>query len=154
MNRNRKIEGTGLGLAITKQFVELMQGTIDLESEYGKGTHFTIHIKQRVIEKANTADKASGATNDNSNAASKEIPMFTATKCRVLVVDDNALNRKLATTLLKFYNFDMDETDSGKGAIELVKEKAYDIIFMDHRHDILHGFLHIFLPPCFLYRAG
>ena len=139
MNRNRKIEGTGLGLAITKQFVELMQGTIDLESEYGKGTHFTILIKQRVIEKANTADKVSGATNDNGNAASKEIPMFTATKCRVLVVDDNALNRKLATTLLKFYNFDMDETDSGKSAIELVKEKAYDIIFMDHMMPEMDG---------------
>ena len=137
MNRNRKIEGTGLGLAITKQFVELMQGTIELESEYGKGTHFTIRIKQRVVEKANAVDKAAGDT--TGSAALKEIPMFTAPKCRVLVVDDNALNRKLATTLLKFYNFDMDETDSGQGAIDMVKEKAYDIIFMDHMMPEMDG---------------
>ncbi len=139
MNRNRKIEGTGLGLAITKQFVELMQGDIDVESEYGKGSHFTIHIKQRVVEKGTTGDKTADDTNDNSSAAPKEIPMFIAPKCRVLVVDDNALNRKLATTLLKFYNFDMDETDSGKGAIELVKQNAYDIIFMDHMMPEMDG---------------
>lgn len=138
MNRNRKIEGTGLGLAITKQFVELMQGDIDVESEYGKGTHFIIHIKQRVVDKTTAADKATGDA-IGSSAAPKEIPMFTAPKCRVLVVDDNALNRKLATTMLKFYNFDMDETDSGKGAIEMVKEKAYDIIFMDHMMPEMDG---------------
>ncbi len=139
MNRNRKIEGTGLGLAITKQFVELMQGNIDVESEYGKGSHFTIRIKQRVVEKATVIDKAADDTTGSGSASPKEIPMFTAPKCRVLVVDDNALNRKLATTLLKFYNFDMDETDSGKGAIELVKEKAYDIIFMDHMMPEMDG---------------
>ena len=139
MNRDRKIEGTGLGLAITKQFVEMMQGDISVESEYGKGTHFCIHIKQRVPAKQ-TMDVApnvpSGAggkeTAAGSDGAPKEIPFFTAPKCRVLVVDDNSLNRKLATTMLKFYEFDMQETDSGQSAIDLVKENAYDIIFMDH----------------------
>lgn len=139
MNRNRKIEGTGLGLAITKQFVELMQGDIDVESEYGKGSHFTIRIKQRVVEKANAVNRAAGDTTGSNSASPKEIPMFTAPKCRVLVVDDNALNRKLATTLLKFYHFDMDETDGGQGAIDLVKEKAYDIIFMDHMMPEMDG---------------
>ena len=139
MNRDRKIEGTGLGLAITKQFVELMQGDISVESEYGKGTHFCIHIKQRVPAKQTmdvTANVPSGAGGKEiaagSNGVPKEIPFFTAPKCRVLVVDDNSLNRKLATTMLKFYEFDMQETDSGQSAIDLVKENAYDIIFMDH----------------------
>ena len=134
MNRNRKIEGTGLGLAITKQFVELMDGDIQVKSEYGKGTHFIIHIKQRVVDKENDADVAV-----NDHVETKEMQMFTAPKCRVLVVDDNALNRKLATAMLKFYQFDMDEADSGKDAIELVKQKAYDIIFMDHMMPEMDG---------------
>ncbi len=146
MNRDRKIEGTGLGLAITKQFVELMQGDISVESEYGKGTHFIIRIKQRVVDKQTVADVSNVQSADrdkevvaNNHAASKEIPMFTARKCRVLVVDDNSLNRKLATTMLKFYEFDMQETDSGQGAIDLVKENAYDIIFMDHMMPEMDG---------------
>ena len=130
MNRTRKIEGTGLGLAITKQFVEMMDGTIDVTSEYGKGTHFIIHIKQQVVEKPAMAEKP---------AVPQENLFFKAPKCRVLVVDDNALNRKLATTMLKFYEFDMQETDSGQSAINLVKENAYDIIFMDHMMPEMDG---------------
>lgn len=139
MNRDRKIEGTGLGLAITKQFVELMDGDIQVESVYGKGSHFIIHIKQRIV------DKQTGAVAEvnKSETTDKDVPadtrteqpeklFFKATKCRVLVVDDNSLNRKLATTMLKFYEFDLQETDSGQGAIDMVKQKAYDIIFMDH----------------------
>ena len=130
MNRTRKIEGTGLGLSITKQFVELMDGTIDVKSEYGKGTHFIIHIKQQVVDKPVVTEEP---------AVPQEQLFFKAPKCRVLVVDDNALNRKLATTMLKFYEFDMQETDSGQGAIELVKENAYDIIFMDHMMPEMDG---------------
>ena len=145
MNRNRKIEGTGLGLAITKQFVELMQGDIRVESEYGKGTQFIIHIRQRVADKQTMDDGTDVQSADRekevvaNNHAAKEISMFTAKKCRVLVVDDNSLNRKLATTMLKFYEFDMQETDSGQGAIDLVKENAYDIIFMDHMMPEMDG---------------
>ena len=130
MNRTRKIEGTGLGLSITKQFVELMDGTIDVKSEYGKGTHFIIHIKQQVVDKPVVTE---------APAVPQEQLFFKAPKCRVLVVDDNALNRKLATTMLKFYEFDMQETDSGQGAIDLVKENAYDIIFMDHMMPEMDG---------------
>ena len=130
MNRTRKIEGTGLGLSITKQFVELMDGTIDVKSEYGKGTHFIIQIKQQVVDKPVVTEEP---------AVPQEQLFFKAPKCRVLVVDDNALNRKLATTMLKFYEFDMQETDSGQGAIDLVKENAYDIIFMDHMMPEMDG---------------
>jgi len=139
MNRDRKIEGTGLGLAITKQFVELMDGDIQVESEYGKGSHFIIHIKQRMVDGETGVVAEVGKSETVNKEVSIGIPLqqpeklfFKATKCRVLVVDDNSLNRKLATTMLKFYEFDLQETDSGQGAIDMVKEKAYDIIFMDH----------------------
>ena len=146
MNRTRKIEGTGLGLAITKQFVEMMDGTIDVKSEYGKGTHFMIHIKQRVVDKPAVEEAVLGKPDGNvkeaaedTRAVEQEKLFFKAPKCRVLVVDDNSLNRKLATTMLKFYEFDMQETDSGQGAIDLVKEKPYDIIFMDHMMPEMDG---------------
>ena len=135
MNRNRKIEGTGLGLAITKQFVALMQGDIQVESEYGKGTRFIIHIKQRVTDRNTIKEK----TLPSNTVEPKEIKMFTAKKCRVLVVDDNGMNRKLAIALLKFYEFDLYEADSGKKAIELVKQKDFDIIFMDHMMPEMDG---------------
>ena len=135
MNRNRKIEGTGLGLAITKQFVALMQGDIQVESEYGKGTRFIIHIKQRVTDRNTIKEK----TPPSNTVEPKEIQMFTAKKCRVLVVDDNGMNRKLAMALLKFYEFDLYEADSGKKAIELVKQKDFDIIFMDHMMPEMDG---------------
>ncbi len=131
MNRNRKIEGTGLGLAITKQFVEMMEGTIEVESEYGKGSHFIIRLIQQAIE--------TKAVTDTPVHTPDEKKFFTAPKCRVLVVDDNTMNRKLATTMLKFYKFDMQETNSGQGAIDLVKENAYDIIFMDHMMPEMDG---------------
>ena len=72
MNRNRKIEGTGLGLAITKQLVTMMQGDIQVESEYGKGTRFTIIIQQKVIDKRVISEK-----NIVSEETEKKTQMFT-----------------------------------------------------------------------------
>ena len=135
MNKNRKIEGTGLGLAITKQFVALMQGDIQVESEYGKGTRFIITIKQTVVDKK-TIKESQACT---STVEAKEMQIFSAKNCRVLVVDDNAMNRKLALAMLKFYNFDLYGAASGREAIELVKQHDFDLIFMDHMMPEMDG---------------
>lgn len=135
MNKNRKTEGTGLGLAITKQLVTLMQGDIQVESEYGKGTCFTIHIIQKVADRFTIKEKPMV----RHAVEEKKERMFVSRDYRVLVVDDNNINRKVATSMLKLYGFQIHEANSGKAAIELVKTHEYDMIFMDHMMPEMDG---------------
>ncbi|MBO5325668.1 MAG: response regulator [Lachnospiraceae bacterium] len=137
MNRNRQCEGTGLGLAITKQLISLMDGDIQVESEYGKGTRFTIHIKQRVIDKTTIAEV--GKQTSSAKSAEEEKPTSFNGDYRVLLVDDNAMNRKVANAMLKTYNFKLAEADSGKAAIERIKHMKYDMILMDHMMPEMDG---------------
>ncbi len=135
MNRNRKTEGTGLGLAITKRLVTLMQGDIQVESEYGKRTRFIVHIRQKVLDKATVKEKPI----DVRGRDEKQIRMFHAEDYKVLVVDDNAINRKVAIRMLKAYNFNLHEASSGVEAIELVKHQSFDMILMDHMMPEMDG---------------
>ncbi len=125
--RNRSVEGTGLGLAIVKQLVELMDGNIRVESTYGEGTVVTIAIPQRIVDARPVSEMP------ESMQTGREIAdAFTAPDIKVLIVDDNAVNRKVARGFLKPYEFELAEAESGPEAIELVRDKRYDIIFMDH----------------------
>lgn len=125
--RNRSAEGTGLGLAIVKHLVELMGGTIEVESTYGKGTMFTITIPQKIVDARPISEMPAV-----SQAEQKVTDTFTAPGVKVLIVDDNVINRKVARGFLKNYAFDLTEAESGPEAIELVRDNRYDIIFMDH----------------------
>ena len=120
--RNRKIEGTGLGLTITKALVEMMNGDLRVESEYGKGSTFTFEIPQTVIAQKVPTMQEEEITEE----------VFTATDARILIVDDNAMNRQVALGLLKPLQMQIDTASSGPDAIQKVKQKEYDIIFMDH----------------------
>ncbi len=135
MNRNRKIEGTGLGLAITKQLVALMQGDIQVESEYEKGTQFTIHIKQRIVDRSTISEKAKS----HQKVEKDKMQRFVSNDYRVLVVDDNTMNRKVVSGMLKTYGFQIQAASGGKEAIELVKEQKYDMILMDHMMPEMDG---------------
>ncbi len=125
--RNRSAEGTGLGLAIVKHLVELMEGTIEVESTYGKGTKVTITIPQKIVDRRPLSE-----TPRPLEAEEKIGEGFTAPGIKVLIVDDNVINRKVARGFLKRYAFDLTEAESGPEAIELVRANRYDIIFMDH----------------------
>ncbi|RKI93264.1 response regulator [Parablautia intestinalis] len=125
--RNRSAEGTGLGLAIVKNLVELMKGTIKVESTYGKGTIVTITIPQEIVDKQPVSQMP-----EAPQVERKMTDMFTAPGVKVLIVDDNVINRKVARGFLKNYSFDLDEAESGPEAIELVRATRYDLIFMDH----------------------
>ncbi len=125
--RNRSAEGTGLGLAIVKQLVELMEGTIEVKSTYGKGTTVTIMIPQKVVDRRPVSEMPK-----MPQAEQKMTDIFTAPGVKVLIVDDNVINRKVARGFLKNYAFDLTEAESGPEAIELVRSARYDIIFMDH----------------------
>lgn len=125
--RNRGAEGTGLGLAIVKHLVELMEGTIEVESTYGKGTLFTITIPQKIVDKRPISEMP-----EIPQTEQKITDTFTAPGVKVLIVDDNVINRKVARGFLKNYAFDLTEAESGPEAIKLVRDVRYDIIFMDH----------------------
>ena len=125
--RNRSTEGTGLGLAIVKHLVELMKGTIDLQSTYGKGTTVTITIPQKIVDRRPISEMP-----ELPQTEQKLTDTFTAPGIRVLIVDDNVINRKVARGFLKNYAFDLTEAENGPEAIELVRNIRYDIIFMDH----------------------
>ena len=125
--RNRSVEGTGLGLAIVKHLVELMGGTINVESTYGKGTTVTITIPQKIVDVRPVSEMP-----EIPQMEAKITDMFTAPGMKALIVDDNVINRKVARGFLKNYAFDLTEAESGPEAVELVRETRYDIIFMDH----------------------
>ncbi len=132
--RNRTVEGTGLGLSITKRLVGLMQGSIQVESVYGEGTTFTVEIPQKIVDY-----RALSENPEEEVQKEKELRPFTAEGCKVLVVDDNRVNRKIARIFLQSYDLEIDEADSGMAAIALVREKCYDIIFMDHMMPEMDG---------------
>ncbi len=132
--RNRSAEGTGLGLAIVKHLVELMKGTIHVESIYGKGTTVTITIPQKIVDRQPISEMQ-----ELPQTEKKDTDLFTAPGMKVLIVDDNVINRKVARGFLKNYDFDLTEAESGPEAIERVRAERYDLIFMDHMMPDMDG---------------
>ena len=123
--RNRTVEGTGL--SITRHLVALMGGTIRVESVYGEGTTFILELPQTIVDRRTLNEVPKEIVSEED-----EIKTFQAEDCRVLVVDDNLVNRKVAKGFLRPYGLMIDEADSGQKSIECVRETRYDIIFMDH----------------------
>ena len=124
LERNITIEGTGLGLAITKKLVELMNGKIIVQSKYGKGTKFTVVIDQRIIPKTLEEMELNNKSCDN-------IP-FMGNKNKVLVVDDNKINLKVAARLLESYNLDLELASSGNECInKILAGNKYELILLD-----------------------
>ncbi|MGN1119187.1 MAG: ATP-binding protein, partial [Oscillospiraceae bacterium] len=125
--RNRSIEGTGLGLAVSKNLSEMMGGDIEVSSVYGEGSEFTVRIKQLAIGSLTMAQdtksgSGSGGQDDSISAAGT----------RVLVVDDNDMNIRVACGLLKHYGITAESVNNGKDAVSLAGKKHFDIIYMDH----------------------
>ena len=139
IEKNSTTEGTGLGLAITKALVDMMGGKINVKSQYGKGSIFVVTIPQkikiltekisqeRMLEKTkiyqnNASLTGSAIISNNINYAGKKI----------MIVDDNKLNIKVAKKALKDFNFNIVEANSGEECINKIKEENnYDLIFMD-----------------------
>ncbi|MDR2366591.1 MAG: response regulator [Deltaproteobacteria bacterium] len=135
---NRKIEGTGLGLAITKSLVEMMDGRIEIQSEYGVGSTFTITIKQKFVTDVpigkNVADNLENLELRQSRTLQNDMAITALPYARVLVVDDVKANLDVARGMLKPYGMQVDCVTSGQAAIDkLTEEKVlYDAVFMDH----------------------
>ena len=131
LKKNRYVEGTGLGLSITKQLVEQMNGSIDVTSEFGKGSCFTVHIPQEIVEQTAMGALEKGAS-DLMVKGQEEAEFFCAPNAKVLVVDDNKMNLKVIQALLKRSQVQLDMATGGNECLEMTKKKKYDLILMDH----------------------
>lgn len=138
IDKNRNIQGTGLGLNIAKQIVTQMRGTITVESEYGKGSTFTVCIPQKIVDRRHLGELKE-SVNENRKENTMPDILFTAPKARVLIVDDNSMNLSLMKGLLKRTQMQVDLAKSGQECLEFTKETKYDIIFMDHMMPDMDG---------------
>ena len=136
--RNRNMEGSGLGLSITKQLLELMSGSIHVESVYGVGSTFVFDLPQKVVD-ATPADVSKLDETIEKIDAEMENFTFVAPEARVLVVDDNAINLTVTKGLLEPLEMQIDTALSGEEAIEMVQQTMYDIVFMDHMMPEMDG---------------
>ena len=127
-SRNYNIEGTGLGLSITHQLVELMHGSIQVQSIYGEGSCFTVTLPQTIVDRTPI-----GRINDyHAVAMTGYRESFQAPQGRILVVDDVEMNLMVIRNLLKKTQLQIDTAMSGQQCLNMVRQKAYDVIFMDH----------------------
>ena len=128
--RNHNIEGTGLGMNIAVRLLEQMGSQLKVESEYGKGSTFSFVLPQKVINTEPIGNLMFSA----KKTAGKEdghLP-FTAPQAKVLVVDDTKINLSVAKGLLKRTGVQLDCVLSGKECLQILTEKDFDIIFLDH----------------------
>ncbi len=133
--KEQNLESIGLGIALARRFVDLMEGTVDVTSTVGAGTVFTVCLPQRVAD-ARTIAQQPWQKNDVRERLEQA---FIVPDYRVLVVDDNKINRKVACGALEPYHFLVDEAKSGAQAIGLVQKNRYDMILMDHMMPEMDG---------------
>ncbi|MBN2068070.1 MAG: response regulator [Opitutales bacterium] len=129
----RKYGGTGLGLTIVKHMVETMGGMVQVQSQEGIGSEFTVSIPMRIDHLANDQDKTKTLREiSGSNLKAKE-------DLSILVTEDNMVNMKLVHMILKKMGYHADSAYNGKEAIDLVAQKHYDVVFMDIQMPVMDG---------------
>ncbi len=135
--RNRNIEGTGLGMSIVSRLLDMMGSKINVESTYGEGSSFSFTIKQGISDPTPIGNIEDRIKKSRSKIAKKVA--FKAPEARILIVDDNSMNLKVAGNLLGLYGIKPDLAGSGAEAISLMKERHYDIVCMDHMMPEMDG---------------
>ncbi|MEQ9586736.1 ATP-binding protein [Hyphomonas sp.] len=134
----RKYGGTGLGLPITRQLAQLMGGDVSVVSEPGKGSIFTFTFESEIAESVSRDAllRKLEPVATSPKAASAEV---TPNARRILVVDDNAINRRVARTFLEQSGYEIDEAHDGKHALEKLDGSQFDLVLMDIHMPELDG---------------
>lgn len=135
--KNRNIEGTGLGLAITMQLLNSMDSELNVESEYGRGSTFSFTLEQNILDFTPIGSRNWLARQVENK--SKFQTSFIAPDARILLVDDNTLNRKVVASLLKETHMSIDEAGDGEECIHMLEKHTYHLIFLDHMMPNMDG---------------
>jgi len=128
--RNRKVEGTGLGLSIIINLLRLMGSELKVKSVYGEGSTFWFDLEQQVVDRESVGS-IQKRLEDSVKEYEYRVSCY-APRARVLVVDDNSMNRRVFTNLLRQTKIQVTAASSGKKCLDLVRKEHFDLIFMDH----------------------
>ncbi len=124
-DKNTTLEGTGLGLAITKKLTEMMGGKIVVQSKYEQGSNFTVYLKQNIVKLVKDITNESLSTTET-------VDEFDYSNKKILIVDDNNLNLKVASRLLQTFNVQIDTVTSGFECLDKINNgEKFDLILMD-----------------------
>ena len=129
------IEGTGLGLAITGRLIEMMGGSVEVTSTYGMGSTFHVVLPQKIVGEKTLRDFAL----EEGHKKKKERKVLKAPDARVLIVDDNDMNRVVLRSLMKENGVQIDDAEGGEECLKKVAVNPYDIILMDYMMPRMDG---------------
>lgn len=139
-DKTSKIQGTGLGMVITKNIIQLMNGDIQVESEPGVGTKFVVTVYMGL---QNGVSPARQVSTDKTENILNYIASLDYSKKKILLVEDNELNREVATEIIALTNAKIEVAENGKAALNMIVERPayyYDLIFMDIQMPVMDGY--------------
>ncbi len=136
--KNRSVEGTGLGLAIVRGILNKMGSSLQVRSEYGRGSEFSFSIWQPVSVNVPIGNYTATSLSGREAKAAR-YGTFTAPDARILIVDDLQVNLDVIKSLLKCTQLQIDTATSGREAVDMVAARHYDVIFIDHRMPGMDG---------------
>jgi signal transduction histidine kinase/ActR/RegA family two-component response regulator len=133
----RRYGGTGLGLAISRQLAELMEGSLDAESNVGQGSSFRFEVP---LARASEAEIAQAELDGNPLGGEPVVPAGSLHGCRVLVAEDNPFNQKVAQYILEKIGVRVDMVANGREAVQMLENFEYDLVFMDCQMPEVDGY--------------
>ncbi len=135
--RNRNIEGTGLGMSIVNRLLDMMGSNLIVKSEYGKGSEFAFSVSQAIADAAPIGDFEQ-RVKESLGRADDDTYVY-APDAKLLAVDDNRMNLLVINNLLKLNGIKPDNVSSGQEALDILREKSYDLILLDHMMPDMDG---------------